>query len=60
MTNEEVKDDIIKSFNEATYYIYLFEERAGIIEFDGGYSRQDAEKLARLEIRKLKNPHLYK
>jgi len=29
---------------------YAFEERAAILEYDGGYSREEAERLARLEI----------
>lgn len=34
-------------------YIDLFEERAGIIEFDGGFSRDKAEVLAKHEVFKL-------
>jgi hypothetical protein len=29
---------------------YLFEERAAIMEFDGGLSRKEAERLARIDI----------
>lgn len=35
-------------------YEYLYEERAAILEYDAGYSRAEAEKLARIEIEKLK------
>ena len=30
----------------------LFEERAAIMEFDGGFSREEAERLAMLEAEK--------
>ena len=33
----------------------LFEERAAIIEFDGGFSREAAEYLARIEIKLLRD-----
>lgn len=29
-----------------------FEERAGIMEFDGGLSKKDAERLALIEVQK--------
>lgn len=29
---------------------YLFEERAAIMEYDGGLSRNEAERLARIDI----------
>lgn len=29
---------------------YLFEERAAIMEYDGGLSREKAERLARIDI----------
>lgn len=32
------------------YYKELFEERAGIMEFDGGLSRKEAEEKALIEI----------
>jgi hypothetical protein len=33
---------------------YAFEERAAIYEFDGGYDRAEAERLARIEITAMK------
>ena len=33
---------------------YAFEERAAILEFDGGYDRAEAERLARIEITAMK------
>jgi len=36
-------------------WLELFEERAGILEFDGGYSREFAERLAKREVLNLQN-----
>ena len=33
---------------------YAFHERSAILEFDGGYDRADAERLARIEIEAMK------
>ncbi|HNU06129.1 MAG TPA: hypothetical protein PKO33_00085 [Pyrinomonadaceae bacterium] len=35
---------------EKTQFRFEIEERAAIIEFDGGLTRKDAEHLARLEV----------
>lgn len=39
--------------DETEFINELFEERAAIIEFDGGFSREEAEYLARIEIKLL-------
>ena len=31
-----------------------FEERAGILEFDGGFSREEAEKMAEAQVRQMR------
>ncbi len=41
--------DLYASWDEEDWRA-AFEERAGILEYDGGHSRQDAERLARAEI----------
>lgn len=41
--------DLYASWDEEDWRA-AFEERAGVLEYDGGYSRQDAERLARIEI----------
>ena len=56
MTYEELE----KQYNDAKRYIELFEERAGIIQYDVGYSKEEAERLARIEMRKIRYPELYK
>ena len=35
---------------DADDWLYAFEERAAILEYDGGHDRADAERLARIEI----------
>jgi hypothetical protein len=42
--------------SEAQFDDYAFGERAGILEFDGGYSRAEAERLARAEIAAAQRP----
>lgn len=32
---------------------YLFQERAAILEYDAGYSRKEAEALARAEVARM-------
>ena len=32
---------------------YLFQERAAIMEFDGGMTRKEAESLARIDVREV-------
>jgi len=53
----EVKSDkgqMVSQRSETTLMMsdieYAFEERAAILEYDGGYSRKEAERLARIEI----------
>lgn len=36
----------------APFDVEWFEERAGILEFDAGFPRREAERLARLEVTK--------
>jgi hypothetical protein len=38
--------------NEKEWLIELFEERAAIVEYDGGLPRADAEQIAMLEVLK--------
>lgn len=40
-----------RSISSADHDLWVeFEERAAILEYDGGYSREEAEALARLEV----------
>jgi len=45
LVSQNTETDIMMSDSE-----FSFEERAAILEYDGGYSRAEAERLARIEI----------
>lgn len=48
------KNTVPPANNDGTEFLNeLFEERAAIIEFDGGFSREEAEYLAGIEIKLL-------
>jgi hypothetical protein len=44
--------DFLSGARQSTDLRELFEERAAIIEFDGGFPREEAERRARLEVYK--------
>jgi hypothetical protein len=44
-------DDLGRSLSPADHDLWVqFEERAAILEYDAGFSRQEAERLARLDV----------
>lgn len=49
-------DALIDGWKKAAHYLPLeaFEERAGILEYDAGYSREESERLAMEEVEKRK------
>jgi hypothetical protein len=42
-----LKDAIRRHRDELLAYVFAVEERAAVIEYDGGHAREDAERLAR-------------
>lgn len=47
--HRRVSNSRFSSWDEADWQ-FAFEERAAILEYDGGHSRVEAERLARAEI----------
>lgn len=55
VATEPIPDDPFdRSGWEAEDWQALFDERAGVLEFDGGYSRAEAEEMAAAEISKMR------